>query len=523
MKDRRGGDGRREGARPPRAPPECPPRRRPCCPRRCEPSTTRSTAASGRAHLLVKYAVRYKGAGETVATRAWPLAGPRPAEVLEAEAARGGRGRLAAEAPAGLRYGDLPAFLGRIGSQGGREGDQGPPGRQARGRPCSTTRPPKTSSAPGESARGLRRPARRGRRRRGGRQGCGPRREEAAGAGPARAGGGRAQEEKWLAVGTAVLKNIGLLTGRKRTISGVETALSKNRMEDNAEARVEACRPSSRSSRPSFGALTEVDPARFEERDLVPSRTRREGAPLRRALGLLSEPSDAVKLHGEAARRKRVRARRPRHPALLARRGAHQPRHLGVARRQPRVADPHGRPGGRGPGAARARGARCASRKSRRRRGRRRLRPRAPASGPGRPRPRRRPLGPHPRRRGRPRWPSAGRWAFVLLAPAWRRSGRATACADALPERRFADEALGLKPRPARGLGAPEAREHAVRGPAGAGALGPPRRRALWARSGSSPCRRESSTLDAFIDRARRPPAGPRLGLPRDRARVEAT
>ena len=87
------------------------------------------------AHLLVKYAVRYKGAGETVAMRAWPLAAAAPAEVLEAEAVEVDEAQLAGEAPPALRYGDLPGFLGGGGSQGPGASDQGPAPRQARGHP----------------------------------------------------------------------------------------------------------------------------------------------------------------------------------------------------------------------------------------------------------------------------------------------------------------------------------------------------------------------------------------------------
>ena len=74
-----------------------------------------------------------------------------------------------------------------------------------------------------------------------------------------------------MAVGTAVLQNIGLLTGRKRTISGVGTAVSKNRMEDNAEGRAAALREEIAELEGKLHALTEVDPGRFQEKDLVPT------------------------------------------------------------------------------------------------------------------------------------------------------------------------------------------------------------------------------------------------------------
>src|SRR5207247_1387285 len=62
-------------------------------------------------YLLVKYAVRYKGAGETVDVRAWPLAGRSMAEDLEAEPLAVQESALLAEPPKDLRYGELPAYV----------------------------------------------------------------------------------------------------------------------------------------------------------------------------------------------------------------------------------------------------------------------------------------------------------------------------------------------------------------------------------------------------------------------------
>ena len=70
-------------------------------------------ASMGDAHVFVKYAVRYKGAGEVVASRAWPLSGATPADSLEAEPLEIGEGDLKDEAPSGLQYGELPGWLGR--------------------------------------------------------------------------------------------------------------------------------------------------------------------------------------------------------------------------------------------------------------------------------------------------------------------------------------------------------------------------------------------------------------------------
>jgi hypothetical protein len=73
-------------------------------------------------------------------------------------------------------------------------------------------------------------------------------------------------------VGSAVLRNLGLLTGRKRSVSGVTSVLSKNRMEDNAEARVEALRAEVAALQEQLTAVERVDPGRLEEQVQAPAR-----------------------------------------------------------------------------------------------------------------------------------------------------------------------------------------------------------------------------------------------------------
>ena len=80
------------------------------------------------------------------------------------------------------------------------------------------------------------------------------------------------RQEKWMAVGSAVLRNIGLLTGRKRSVAGVSSVLSKNRMEGTAEARLEALQAEVAELEQQLAAATQVDPARLEEQALVPAR-----------------------------------------------------------------------------------------------------------------------------------------------------------------------------------------------------------------------------------------------------------
>jgi DNA helicase HerA-like ATPase len=222
-------------------------------------------------HLFVKYAVRYKGLDEAIGTRGWPLGGATPADTLEAAPVEVDEAALASEAPAGLRYLELPAWLAESGAKGVE--------RALRDRlddklTVTVLRDPVTQavSLPGESA-------------------------EAFAARVAEAGGGTAAEklrqklekkrkdlavreqevtgrkqEKWLAVGSAVLRNIGLLTGRKRSVSGVESVLSKNRMEGNAEARLEALRAETAGLERQLAQSVDVDPARLVEESLAPVR-----------------------------------------------------------------------------------------------------------------------------------------------------------------------------------------------------------------------------------------------------------
>jgi hypothetical protein len=223
------------------------------------------------AHLLVKYAVRYKGAGESVATRAWPLAGSA-AEVLEAEPIDLQEGDVSREVPAGLRYSDLPAGLAEAGAKGiERALKERLPDKLALTIWVDSVT--KTTSQPGED-------------------------QDAFVARLSAAGGGAKAEklrdvlekkrrelatkqqelsgrksEKWAAVGTAVLSNIGLLLGRKRTISGAGSVLSKNRMENTAEARVEALKAEIAAAEADLAQLAAVDATRLESREVVPSRT----------------------------------------------------------------------------------------------------------------------------------------------------------------------------------------------------------------------------------------------------------
>ncbi len=228
-------------------------------------------AAMCDAHVFVKYAARYKGAEELIAARAWPLGGATPADCLEAEPIEIEEAALTTEAPAGVQYGELPAWLARDGAKALEKAlrERLPDKLATAVHYDSVT---KTSSAPGETA-------------------------EAFAARLAAAGGGapaqKLQEklekkqrdleaqrqevsarskEKWLAVGSAILSNIGLLTGRKRTVSGASSVLTKNRLENSAEARVANLEQEIAALEEEHRELSAVDPARFEARPLVPAR-----------------------------------------------------------------------------------------------------------------------------------------------------------------------------------------------------------------------------------------------------------
>jgi hypothetical protein len=223
-------------------------------------------------YLLVKYAVRYKGRDEVIALRAYPLAAQNVAEILEGEALEVREADVTEDAPPAIRYAELPAFLAEAGARGIEKALRD---RLADKLAVAAFFDPATRerSAPGED-------------------------RSAFAARLSAAGGGSAADklrarlekkkadllareqdlsgrksEKWMAIGSAVLQNIGLFTGRKRTVSGASAVLTKNRLENNAEAQVEALRAEVEDLSRQAAEVSAVDPSRFEEESLVPSRT----------------------------------------------------------------------------------------------------------------------------------------------------------------------------------------------------------------------------------------------------------
>jgi len=220
-------------------------------------------------YLLVKYAVRYKGAGETVDVRAWPLAGRSMAEDLEAEPIAVQESALATEPPPALRYGELPAYV----ASGARGIERALKDRLPDKLAATMWFDPdsRTVSKAGEAREAF--------AARVARDSSGPRQEklreklekkrhDLAAAEQDLAGRKR---EKWAAWGSAVLSNIGLITGRKRTISNVPTAMSKQRMENTAESRVEALRAEVAALETELSSAVTVDTDRLQERLVVPA------------------------------------------------------------------------------------------------------------------------------------------------------------------------------------------------------------------------------------------------------------
>ena len=217
--------------------------------------------------LMVKYAVRYKGLGETVALRGYPLVSPSLAELLEGDPISLEEDQVRDAPPAPLRYGNLPegfaAATFRMIEKAIRDRL---PDRLA----VSVWVDPMTgeTSSPGESAASFaahvgtggamvaKLQAKLDKKRRD----LAAREEEMAGR----------KTEKWAALGSAVISNV---FGKGKGLSGASTVLSKNRMENAAEARVAGLKSEIAALEKDLSAFTSVDPGRFEPRTIIPSRT----------------------------------------------------------------------------------------------------------------------------------------------------------------------------------------------------------------------------------------------------------
>jgi hypothetical protein len=231
------------------------------------------------AHLLVKFAVRYKDAGESVGLRAYPLDAASAAELLENEPIELEESAIGSQPPDAVRFAELPKLLASAGAKGIEKAlrDRLPDKLEQRQFYDPDT---KAASRPGEDRQAF--------ATRLGMAGGGKRGEQLAELIEKKRAALRVREqeekgretEKWAALGSAAISVLGgLLGGRKSVLSkaatGVQKAgsvLSKNRMETNAEARVEQLRQEIAALEAELQALAAVDPTRFEERTLTPAR-----------------------------------------------------------------------------------------------------------------------------------------------------------------------------------------------------------------------------------------------------------
>jgi hypothetical protein len=226
-------------------------------------------------HLLVKYAVSYKGAGETVGLRAYPLVEGALGELLESEPLVLEESSVSTQAPEGIGYGELPEYMGSMSAA--KSIEKLLKERLADKLDAVFWFDPVTKqlSSAGEDAEAF------------------AARLRSAGAVPEesqlrerlekkkreleaaeRQLSGR-KTETWGAVASAVLQNIGLFMGGRRrsvSVSGVGSVLSKNRMENAAEAKVDELRAEVVELDKQVTALMMVDSSRFEERTISPAR-----------------------------------------------------------------------------------------------------------------------------------------------------------------------------------------------------------------------------------------------------------
>jgi hypothetical protein len=79
--------------------------------------------------------------------------------------------------------------------------------------------------------------------------------------------------EKWASIGTSILSNMSIFTGRKRTVTGLGGVLSKQRMESTARNTTERLQAEIADLEAQIEDLGSVDPMRFETRSVKPAQT----------------------------------------------------------------------------------------------------------------------------------------------------------------------------------------------------------------------------------------------------------
>jgi hypothetical protein len=220
----------------------------------------------------VKYAARYKGLPESVALRAWALEDRPPTELLETSPLPLDEAALTRQPPPGLRFAPLPP---EFGAGSARAFERVLKDRLPDKLAVVAWYDPVTKrwSDPGEAATAFAARLAAG--------GPGPKeaklrerlekaRRDLAAAEQALTG---RRAEKWTAIGTAVLSNLGLFGGRKRTITGAGSVVSKHRMENAAESRVAELRAEVAELESQLAAAGSIPADRLEQRTMEPVRS----------------------------------------------------------------------------------------------------------------------------------------------------------------------------------------------------------------------------------------------------------
>ena len=229
-------------------------------------------------HLFVKAAVRYRVSGTTteeamnsIAFRLDPSLGP--AETLGAPSVEVDDAALSDQAPGGTTYGDLPAYV----SVGGAKALEKALRERLDDRfAVSLLYDPqsKTLANPGESTESfclrIQNSSAASTKRRGIEAKLQSKRATLA----SKESEVRARGlEKWVSLGTSILSNMSILTGRKRTVTGVGGVLSKQRMESTGRSAIERLRAEVAELEAQLEEVSSVDPARFESRSIKPAKS----------------------------------------------------------------------------------------------------------------------------------------------------------------------------------------------------------------------------------------------------------
>ncbi|MFN0146146.1 MAG: ATP-binding protein [Dehalococcoidia bacterium] len=228
--------------------------------------------------VFVKAAVRYKAGGvatdEETHTLSFVMTPDMAVgELLESDPIVIDESAVEEAAPAGISYGELPSFLGKDGARAiervlrdrlddrfQRELLYDPVTKKfAQADENEFAFATRLGQTPGADSKRAALELRLDKKR----ADLGMKQREAAGR----------KTEKWASLGTSLLSNIGLFTGRKRTVTGLGGVLSKNRMENTSEARAAQLQQEVAALEAQLSELGRIDPSRFERRVVKPAKT----------------------------------------------------------------------------------------------------------------------------------------------------------------------------------------------------------------------------------------------------------